>query len=159
MSDYRRWYVPGGTYFFTVVTHNRRPLFIDEPAILLLREAWRTVRRKWPFETIAVVLLPDHFHAVTALPPGYDQYSLRLGKIKEYFTRAYLASGGHDGRRSESRLGRGERGIWQRRFWEHVCQDQDDLREKVDYVHWNPVKHGLVKHVREHRWSSFPRFV
>ncbi len=141
------------------MTQDRRPLFVDESAISQLRQAWRTVRRKWPFETIAAVLLPDHFHAVIALPPGDDRYSLRLGKIKEYFTRKFLASGGNDGLRSESRLVRGERGLWQRRFWEHLCQDEDDLQEKVDYVHWNPVKHGLVAHVCDYRWSSFRRFV
>jgi putative transposase len=159
MSDYRRWYVPGGTYFFTVVTEHRRPLFVDSQAISILRQAWRIVRRKWLFETVAAVLLPDHFHAVIALPPGDDRFSLRLGKLKEFFTRKFLASGGADGRRSDSRIGRGEHALWQRRFWEHLCRDEDDLQEKVDYSHWNPVKHGLVKHVRDYKWSSFRRFV
>jgi len=159
MSDYRRWYVPGGTYFFTVVVEDRRPLFTEATAISHLRQAWRTVRRRWPFETIAVVVLPDHFHAVWALPQGDDRYSLRLSKLKEHFTRRFLVAGGDDGGRSASRVKRREHGLWQRRFWEHLCRDEDDLKVKVDYIHWNPVKHGLVTHVRAYRWSSFRRFV
>ncbi len=159
MPDYRRWYVPGGTYFFTLVTHERRPLFADRSGISLLRSAWRTLRQKWPFQTVAVVVLPDHLHTVWSLPPGDDRFSLRLGKLKEHFTRAFLAAGGEEGTRSESRLNRRERAIWQRRFWEHVCRDEEDLKEKVDYIHWNPVKHGLVQHVVDYRWSSFRQFV
>ncbi len=159
MSDYRRWYVPGGTYFLTLVTHERRPLFGNRLGLKYLRSAWRLVRQRWPFETVALVVLPDHLHAVWSLPSGDDRYSLRLSKLKEHFTRMFLASGGTDRQLSDSRLQRRERGVWQRRFWEHVCRDERDLQEKVDYIHWNPVKHGLVEHVWDYRWSSFRRFV
>jgi REP element-mobilizing transposase RayT len=112
VSDYRRWYVPGGTYFFTLAAENRRPIFGDVLGRRCLRIAWRKVRQRWPFETVAVVVLPDHLHAVWALPPGDDRYSLRLGKFKEHFTRNLLSNGGRDGLRTESRVGRRERGLW-----------------------------------------------
>ena len=159
MADYRRWYVPGGTYFFTVVTHGRRPILCDELGRLCLHEAIEVVRRKWPFEIIAIVLLPGHLHTVWTLPRGDDQYSTRWRLIKENFTRRFLRAGGREVALSLSRNKQGERGIWQRRFWEHVVPDESDLQRCVDYTHWNPRKHGLVQRVRDWRWSSFHRFV
>jgi putative transposase len=159
MADYRRWYVPGGTYFFTVVTHRRRPILSDELSRRCLRESIRQIRDKFPFTITAIVLLPNHLHTVWTLPHGDAKYSLRWGRIKEAFTRDYLAQGGIEAPQSTSRTQHDYRGIWQKRFWEHTCRDEDDLKRCVDYAHWNPVKHGLVDHVREWPWSSFHRFV
>ncbi|MBN1590138.1 MAG: transposase [Pirellulales bacterium] len=159
MSEYRRWFVPGGTYFFTVVTHQRRPILTSEFGRKALREAFAAIRADRPLSLVAIVLLPDHIHAIWTLPVGDNDYSVRWRRIKGLFTRAYLAAGGHEGVLSVSRSARKERAVWQRRFWEHTCRDEDDLKRCVDYVHWNPVKHGLVRRARDYPWSSFERFV
>jgi putative transposase len=159
VSNYRRYYVPGGTYFFTVVTFARRPFLTSDMARPLLRQAIDDVREQRPFTVVAWVLLPDHLHAVWTLPPGDADYSRRWQAIKENFTKPYLATGGCEGVRSRSRRRRRERAVWQRRFWEHTVEDEDDLVACVDYVHWNPVKHGLVSRVRDWPWSTFHRFV
>ncbi len=159
MPEYRRLFIPGGTYFFTVVTQDRRPILTTDTARACLRTAIRTVRKKQPFGLLAIVLLPDHLHTVWALPPGDERYPLRWAQIKEQFSRLSLASGGEEALVSESRMRHRERGIWQRRYWEHACRDEDDLKRCVDYVHWNPVKHGLVKRVTDYPWSTFHRFV
>jgi len=159
MSDYRRNYVPGGTYFFTVVTYRRRAFLTDPLARTCLHESIADVRAKWPFDIVAIVLLPNHFHTVVTLPRGDANYSIRLKRIKELFTRRYLDAGGMEFAQSASRRDHGERGVWQRRFWEHTVDDEADLKNCVDYVHWNPKKHGLVTRVRDWPWSSFHRYV
>jgi putative transposase len=159
MPNYRRNYVPGGTYFFTVVTHERRPLFLGDGERHMLRTAFEAVRGEFPFITVAAVLLPDHLHSIWTLPQDDVDYSTRWRQIKEAFTRSFLQAGGQEGSLSASRKRHGERAIWQRRFWEHTCVDQDDLNRCIDYIHWNPVKHGLVERVRDYAWSSFHRFV
>jgi putative transposase len=159
MPDYRRWYVPGGTYFFTAVTFDRRSFLTEELSRKLLREAIEKEREQRPFQVIAWVLLPDHLHAVWTLPAGDDNYSLRWQKLKEEFTKTYLKSGGQEGVRNRSRRSKRERAVWQRRFWEHTVRDEEDLERCVDYVHWNPVKHGYVERVRDWPWSTFHRFV
>jgi putative transposase len=159
MPNYRRWYVPGGTYFFTAVTFGRRRFLHEDAVRPLLRQAIEKTRQNWPFEIVAWTLLPDHLHTVWTLPPGDADYSLRWAKIKEDFTRSFLAQGGEEAVRNRSRRRHRERAVWQRRFWEHTVQDEEDLAACVDYVHWNPVKHGLVTHVRDWPWSTFHRFV
>ena len=159
MPNYRRYYVPGGTYFFTVVTCERRPLFAEEGNRALLRKAIDTVMADHPVNWFASVLLPDHLHAVWVLPPGDANYSMRWRRIKEEFTESYLAAGGKEAPRSRSRVRHGERAVWQRRFWEHTCFDVDDLQRCVDYIHYNPVKHGYVKRPGDWQWSTFLRFV
>ena len=106
-----------------------------------------------------MVLLPDHLHTIWTLPRGDADYSSRWRRIKAEFTDAYLAAGGRELPVSPSRKKRGERGIWQRRFWEHVVRDEDDLKRCVDYCHWNPRKHGLVERVRDWEYSTFHQFV
>ena len=155
MSAYRRYFIPGGTYYFTVVTHERRPILTSPIARPCLREAMRIVREKRPFEMVAMVLMPDHLHAIWSLPCGDSDYSTRWSQIKELFTRSFLAAGGPEGYRNVSRIHRRERGIWQRRFWEHTVRDEDDLKRCVDYIHWNPIKHGLVERVQDYPWSTF----
>ncbi|MFO0808964.1 MAG: transposase [Gemmataceae bacterium] len=159
MPNYRRNYVPGGTYFFTVVAHERRPIFASRSARTLLRQAIQAVRVKRPFEIVGFALLPDHLHTVWTLPPGDDKYSGRWSQIKGEFSGNYVVQVGPEGTRSASRERHRERAVWQRRFWEHTCGDADDLKRCLDYLHWNPVKHGLVERVRDYPWSSFHRYV
>ncbi len=159
MPDYRRWYVPGGTYFFTLVTFDRLGLLASDLARPLLRDAIDEVRAEMPFRIVAWVLLPDHLHTVWTLPHGDSEYSERWKRVKGTFSKSYLARGGKEGVRNRSRRRRREAAVWQRRFWEHSVEDEDDLLDCVDYVHWNPVKHGLVRRVRDWPWSTFHRFV
>ncbi len=159
MPNYRRWYVPGGTFFFTVVTHQRRSLFADEGNRKLLGEAIRSIQLKRPFTELAWVWLPDHMHFVWVLPPGDSNYSLRIAQIKEDFTREFLKSGGREGKTTKNRVAHRERAVWQPRFWEHTVRDEDDLIRCVEYTHWNPVKHGYAMRPIDWQWSSFARFV
>lgn len=159
MSDYRRWYVPGGTYFFTVVTYRRRKLFDQQLARDLLGKAMRTIGEELPCETVAIVLLPDHLHAVWTLPPGDTDYSIRWKKIKDEFTTTWLAAGGTELPVTPAQARRGHRGVWQKRFWEHTIRDEEDLENHCDYAHYNPVKHGYVQRPWDWPFSSFRRFV
>jgi putative transposase len=159
VPNYRRVYIPGGTYFFTLVTQARRPLFAEERWRECLRSAFESIRKSDPFTIEAIALLPDHLHTVWTLPDGDAEYSNRWKRIKERFTRDYLAMGGIEADVSDSKAKHGERGVWQRRFWEHICWDQDDMNRCFDYTHWNPVKHGLVERVRDYPYSSFHRLV
>ena len=159
MPNYRRARVPGGTYFFTVVTHGRAPFLTRDVARQSLHEAIDEIRDHHPFTLDAIVLLPDHLHAIWTLPRGDVDYSTRWRLIKKSFTQRYLARGGSERAKSTSRSLQGERGIWQRRFWEHCCEDELDLKRCVDYLHLNPVKHQLVDRVSNWPWSSFHRYV
>lgn len=158
MSRYRRSR-DGATFFFTVVTHERRKILCTKLGRASLRVAFNETRSSHPFEVIAVVLLPDHLHTVWQLPHGDFDYSLRWRHIKARFTRAWLKVGASVGDVSASRESKGEHGIWQRRFFEHTVRDERDLRRCVDYVHVNPLKHGLVNRVADWQWSSFHRYV
>ena len=159
MSDYRRAYVPGGSFFFTVVTERRAPIFRTETARTILGSAIRHCRRKWPFRLDALVLLDEHCHAIWTLPAGDTRYSARWGFIKKEFTQVWLALEGLEQSRSESRLKQRRRGVWQRRFWEHALRDDNDYARHFDYVHYNPVKHGYVERVRDWPYSTFHRYV
>jgi len=159
MPNYVRVFRPGGTFFLTLVTERRAPLFAEAGTRVLLRGAIARCRLFHPFSVDAVVLLPDHLHLLMTLPEGDADFSVRIAHLKAGFTRDYLASGGAEQPRSTSRLRQGARGVWQRRFWEHTVRDEEDLRRHLDYVHYNPVKHEYV--VCPHAWphSSFHRFV
>ena len=159
MGDYRRWFVPGGTFFFTLVTNGRRGFLTSDLARPLLRNALEVARAERPFSILAIVLIPDHFHIVLALPFGDSDYSTRMRHVKTEFTRSYLDAGGSEGCVNKSRAKRKERGIWQRRFWEHNIRDEDDLKGCVDYIHWNPRKHNLVRRILDYPWSSFHRYI
>ena len=159
MSEYRRWFVPGGTHFFTLVALERRPRFACPSSIQNLRKAAAFVQREHPFRFLAAVVLPDHMHFVWTLPPGDSDYPRRIGRFKVHFTRACymtdcVASGASPTRRRHR-----DAGIWQRRFWEHVIDGADELQAFLDYIHYNPVKHGYV--TCRHAWaaSSFARWV
>ena len=159
MSNYRRWYSAGGTYFFTVVAYARRPILVTEHGRRFLRIAIMDVRSRHAFTIVATALLPDHWHFVLQLPHGDDRYSLRIKQIKAKFSDQWLAAGLPEANVTDSQRKRGERGIWQPRFWEHMVRDEDDLERCVDYIHWNPRKHELVQRVVDWPWSSFHRFV
>ena len=122
MPNYRRLYIPGGTYFFTLVTHGRRPLFSQECWRTALRHAIETIQSNRPFTIEAFVLLPDHLHCIWTLPPSDADYSNRWRRIKEEFTNAFLENDGKELEVSKSRSDRSERGVWQRRFWEHAVE-------------------------------------
>jgi putative transposase len=158
MPDYRRYFIPGGTYFFTCVAHRRAPILTTPLGRSSLSEAIKRVRGDHPFEIVAIVLLPDHWHTVWTLPHGDDRYPLRWMRITEEFTKAWLESGGKELPQSESRRRHRQRGVWHKRYWEHTVRDED-LKRCVDYVHWNPRKHQLVARVCDREWSSFHRFV
>jgi putative transposase len=154
VSNYRRSRVPGATFFFTVTLADRRASTLTD-CIGALRSAYRIVGRSLPFETIAICVLPDHLHALWQLPPGDADYSVRWSWIKSSFSRSLSASP----QRSASKSAKRERGIWQRRFWEHEIRDENDLERHVEYIHYNPVKHGLVSRVAEWPYSSSHRYV
>ncbi|QSA98848.1 transposase [Methylococcus sp. EFPC2] len=154
MPDYRRLRVPGGTYFFTVNLLERR-LDTLVRHVDALREAVRLTRQERPFHIDAWVVLPDHLHCVWTLPPGDDDFSNRWKAIKIRFVRALPLTE----RRSTVRVARGERGVWQRRFWEHASRDELDYAKHIDYCHWNPMKHGWVQRLSDWPYSSFHRYV
>ena len=154
MPNYRRVYLEGGCYFFTKVLANRNNRFLTD-YIENLRQAFREVMRVHPFKIDAAVVLPNHLHCILTLPTGDDNYSMRWRQIKSAFSRQLPATEV----RSLSRKKKGERGIWQRRFWEHVIRDERDYRQHVDYIHYNPVKHGYVKQVKDWKYSSFHQTV
>ncbi len=158
MPNYRRLY-GGIAYYFTVVTYNRLPILTGNQSRMALHDAWNIVEKRFPFRTNAICLLPDHIHAIWTLPEEDQNYSLRWKEIKRQFTKRYLLEIGDGEQRNLARQERGEAAIWQRRFWEHTIWNDDDLAKHVDYIHFNPVKHGLVKQVKDWRWSSFHRYV
>ena len=159
MSTYRRARIAGGTYFFTVVTHRRRPVFSMAEARTMLRSAIHEVRGLHPFVIDAWVLLPDHLHCIWTLPPGDMDYSIRWGKIKAGFSRRASDLLYDESLLGSSRKKKRESSVWQRRFWEHTIGDERDLRRHMDYIHYNPVKHGLVENVRDWPYSTFHRLV
>jgi putative transposase len=159
MPNYRRNYVPGATYFFTLVTHDRRPFLTTELARTALRNAISKQQSHTPFDLVAIVLLPDHLHAIWTLHPGDSDFSTKWSWIKSHFTRLYLTGGGRESDPSVSRQRHRERGVWQRRFWEHTVRDDTDFSRCLDYLHYNPVKHGLTPRVRDYQWSTFAKFV
>jgi len=154
MSEYRRNRVPGGTYFFTLNLLERRSRLLIEH-IDLLRESVRAVKAIRPFHIDAWVVLPDHMHAIWTLPAEDADYSGRWRAIKKAFTKGLPKTE----RLSVIRSGKGERGIWQRRFWEHTIRDDADYAAHVDYVHINPIKHGHAQRVVDWPYSSFHRAV
>jgi putative transposase len=154
MSQYRRNYAAGGTYFFTVNLLERNKSVLTNH-IGILRESVFKVKRKRPFEIVAWVVLPDHLHAVWTLPEGDSDYSSRWREIKKAFSRQLPKKESL----SATRLKHGERGIWQRRFWEHTITSELDYQNHVDYVYLNPLKHGLVDQVKDWPYSSFHRDV
>jgi putative transposase len=151
---YRRANVKGGTYFFTVnLAERHRCLLVDH--VDDLRTAVKIVKQTHPFYIDAFVVLPDHLHAIWTLPEGDADFATRWMLIKAGFSRRMP-----DGeKRSKSRISKGERGIWQRRYWEHMIRDEYDYERHVDYIHYNPVKHGHVERAVDWAHSSIHRYI
>jgi len=154
--QYRRAKIKGGTYFFTVVTYGRAKILTQLENIGLLREAFGYVMERHPFIVDAAVILPDHLHCIWTLPKDDQDYSTRWRLIKSYFSRKCDVI--HNGSFA-SRSRKNEKPVWQRRFWEHVIRDENDFSSHVDYVHYNPVKHGLSIAPKDWKYSSFERYV
>ena len=149
MSEYRRARVAGGCYFFTVVTYRRRTLFDVARNVDLLREAFACTKAQRPFHIDAIAILPDHLHCIWSLPDGDSDFSGRWRTIKQFVSRRLDAPVSP----------RGEKTVWQRRFWEHLIRDDADWRRHVDYIHFNPVKHGLVNAPEDWPHSSYVRAI
>jgi putative transposase len=150
--DYRRYYQAGGTYFFTVVTENREPLLIQN--IDRLRVSFHHGMQRYPFVIDGLVVLPDHLHTLWRLPDGDDNFSIRWMVIKRKFSAGLTANFVNTSKQQKR-----EKGIWQRRFWEHCIRDERDWGRHMDYVHYNPVKHGYCAKPADWPYSSFHRAV
>lgn len=140
---YRRALEKGGCYFFTLVTHERKPIFSHPDAVFLLRQAFKKVKRNYPFDIEAAVILPDHLHCIWKMPSCDHDFSTRWRLIKSAFAKAYGQP----------------LPVWQNRFWEHLIRDEQDYRQHLDYIHFNPVKHGYVQTAAQWPHSSFHRFL
>ena len=164
IMQYRRAKISGGTYFFTVVTYNRGKILCIPDNVDLLREGFRKILVRHPFKIDAIVVMPDHLHCIWTLPQGDSDFSMRWRLIKSYFSRKCRKPAGcveqsETQQKNSSRSKKKEQTIWQRRFWEHLIRDDRDLIHHVEYIHYNPVKHGLVKSPRDWEYSSFHRYV
>lgn len=153
MPDYRRAKIPGGTYFFTVVVQDRSSNLLTKE-IDRLRRIYLNVEKARPFKTVAICILPEHIHALWELPEGDADFSTRWNLIKGGFSRGLPAS-----HVTVSNVSKREKAIWQRRYWEHAIRNDADLAKHVDYIHYNPVKHGYVSRVRDWPYSSFHQYV
>lgn len=154
MATFRRARVPGGSYFFTVALEDRSSDVLVRH-VDLLRKAYAATQKRRPFGTVAICILPDHLHAIWTLPENDADFARRWNLIKGGFSRSLPAATC----RSASMASKREKGIWQRRYWEHVIRDERDLERHVDYIHFNPVKHGHVTRVCDWPHSSFHRYV
>jgi len=146
MSDYRRVYIQGGTCFFTLVTDQRKPFFNNPPIVKRLRDEFEYTRKKLPFSLKAIVILPDHLHCIWDMPGDDGDYSKRWSMIKGHVTK---------GAKRELN----DEIIWQPRYWEHLIRNEDDLNRHLDYIHYNPVKHGYVSLPQEWKNSSIHKFI
>ena len=154
MPNYRRLWQPGGTWSFTVnLADRRQSLLVDRIAALM--GAIRLVKRWRPFRLDALVVLPDHLHAIWTLPDGDTDFATRWRLIKTHFVKTLPVTE----IRRPVQVARGERGVWQRRYWEHLIRDDEDYRRHVDYCYFNPVKHGLVERVHQWPHSTYHRDV
>ena len=155
MRTFLRTRTPGGLYFFTLVVGDRHGgrLLVDR--IDALRDAVRRTRFERPFGIEAMVVLPDHLHALWQMPEGDADFATRWRLIKSRFSRSVDKTEPL----SRSRLRKRERGVWQRRYWEHFVRDEEDFRRHLDYIHFNPVKHGYVSSASDWPYSSFQRWV
>ena len=145
MSNYRRVYIKGGTYFFTVVTHQRKPVFENPQNINHLRDAFSYTKQRLPFSLKAIVILPDHLHCIWRLPELDDDYSRRWNMIKGFVSKKIKPDN--------------EKPIWQARFWEHLIRNEEDFNKHLDYIHFNPVKHGYVSSPLQATNSTIHKYI
>ena len=158
MSQYRRSMTPGGTYFFTVVTYRRQKILTHPACVDALRNIIKDVKQTHPFKINAWILLPEHMHCIWTLPKGDVDYSKRWGLIKSTFSKRMKETLHRDEWITKSKTKYRESTIWQRRFWEHQIRDCEDYQRHMDYLHYNPVKHRLVKSVKDWPHSSFHHY-
>lgn len=151
---YRRTSVPGASYFFTLVTHQRKRVFADARNVERWHAAVSKVQRTRPFIVEAQVVLPDHVHMIWTLPENDADYATRIRLVKTALTKdvSLQATGATT---NASRAGKGERDVWQRRYWEHLIRDERDFQAHVDYIHLNPVQHGFVARPGDWLHSTF----
>ena len=155
--QYRRLFIPGSTVFFTLVTYKRSPVFSSDKAVSIFRESIQKVCSHHPFTIVAAVVLPDHIHMLWTLPENDTDYPMRWRLIKSNFSHRW-----HDPFSTlipDSRKAKGERTVWQRRYWEHTIRDESDLTRHIEYIHYNPVKHGYVQSPVNWQPSSFHTYV
>ncbi len=152
--NYRRAFTPGGTYFFTLTLSNRKSQLLTQH-IHLLRQSIRNVKTAHPFNIDAIAVLPDHLHLLLTLPENDQDYPNRISRFKANFSRQIP----NQEKLSQSRLRKGERDIWQRRYWEHQIRDKTDYNNHINYIHYNPVKHGYVSSPTEWPYSSIHRYI
>ena len=149
--QYRRAFAPGGSFFFTLVTNERRPLFTSAENVQTLRDAFKNVRASRPFDIDAMVVMPDHLHCIWTLPPDDADFSTRWRLIKTWFTKHCQPSLRHTSAHQPV--------LWQHRYWEHQLRDAADFANHVDYIHYNPVKHGYVQRPSDWPFSSIHRHI
>ncbi len=153
---YRRLYLDGYSYFLTIVTYERNPILTEN--IALLRESFKAAKTRFRFEINAIVVLPDHFHAIMTFDDARE-YPRIIGFVKKYFTSRCDPKYYSHLLQSQSRIDQNYKPVWQKRFYEHTIRDEKDYRLRLDYIHYNPVKHGYVSQAKEWEYSSFRRFV
>ena len=154
MPKYIRSQLAGATYFFTLTLAQCQTQFLTDN-IHLFRQAYQRANALHPLTTVAICVLPDHLHAIWQMPVDDGDFALRWRMIKSNFSRNF----GANQQRSNSKIKHREKGIWQRRYWEHQIRDEIDLQRHVDYIHYNPVKHGLVSQVKDWPHSTFHKYV
>jgi len=159
MPNYRRADANGASYFFTVNTYRRQPFLIDADVRAVLRHGIARVRQTMPFKIEAWVLLPDHMHCIWTLPDGDSDFSSRWRIIKTIVTQSCAERLHNQQWQTTRRAVKRQSTLWQQRFWEHQIRDEKDLINHVDYIHYNPVKHGHAQQVKDWPWSSFHRYV
>lgn len=158
MSNYRRLFIPNSYLFLTITTNYRQKILIDN--INLLRLSFENTKKIYNFELFASVILPEHLHMIM-IPEKIEEYPKIIHAIKYSFTRN-IQDGGiviPPYKLSESKLNKGDKGIWQRRYHEHTIRDEEDLYNHLDYIHYSPVKHRLVQNVKDWEYSSFEKFL
>lgn len=159
MPRYIRSYTKGATYFFTLVAHDRRPIFCERDFLQAFRESIKQVQQQYPFEIIAWIQLPDHLHCIWEMSTDGTNYSKCWSRIKRLTTQACPQYHLPHESLSQSSIDRNEKGLWQRRFHEHQINSEEDFIKHIDYIHYNPVKHGLVERAADWNHSSFHRYV
>lgn len=157
MPNYLRYHM-GTMYFFTLVAHERRDIFCQEDFLSAFKNAIKEVRQTHPFQVIAWVQLPDHLHCILQFEEDTD-FGKIWGMIKRLTTKACPQYHLPIEQLSYSKVSRNEKGLWQRRFYEHMIRNEQDLIQHLHYIHYNPVKHGLVANVKDWQFSTFHRYV
>ena len=158
MPKYRRWYRQGGTFFLAVKTYKHQTFLCEQFARTALRRAIEDTRAEKPFEIVAWVLLPDHLHTIWRMPEDDNDFSIRWSMIKRRFTRQWLTLHQPPVQPTARMRRKREPGVWQRRFWEHLIRDQNDMANHMDYIHYNPIKHSLAECPHHWPYSTFHRW-